>query len=454
MRGTLTSYQRGALVMEVYNPNAVVQISEVVHGLTVRSGDKHIYHGKAVVVSLVNTGLMTVVSVTLTDDWNEAAVIEGEPGSFGQQAQAFVQDWAERFTVDQAYQVAVSEVRAFLTDVARWIDQADLVSTLPRETNGRLRQDIFFEIAKPVMLQARAYFDKFETVAKLVKAGQEPVHRAFAQSALHPLILRAPFVYRTFVKPMGYAGDYEMVNQMLSDPREGNSTYVQIINALFLEAAVARAHRNRIDILVGYLTRLADQATAEKPIRVLNVGCGPAIEIQRLIASHPHPERLHFTLMDFSNETLDYTRARIAEACEKRGVQVKVDWVNESVHNLIKRASGAAAKVLDQGQFDFVYCAGLFDYLSAKVCNRLLQYFALRTKDDGTILVTNVHSVNPEKYLMEHLLDWHLIYRNETEMEKLAPGTSRLVKLYTDDSGVNLFMELQRVTAGQMATTV
>jgi extracellular factor (EF) 3-hydroxypalmitic acid methyl ester biosynthesis protein len=453
MRGTLTSYQRGALVMEVYNPNAVVQISEVVHGLTVRAGEKHIYQGKAVVVSLVNTGLMTVVSVTLTDDWNEAAVIEGAPGTFGQQAQAFVQDWAERFTVDQAYQVAVSEVRAFLTDVARWVDQADLVSSLPRDENGRLRPDVFFEIAKPLMLQARAYFDKFEHVAKQVKPGQEPVHRAFAQSALHPLILRAPFVYRTFVKPMGYAGDYEMVNQMLSDPREGNSTYVQIINALFLEAAVARAHRNRIDILTDYLSRLADQATAERPIRILNVGCGPAIEIQRLIATHPNPERLHFTLMDFSNETLDYTRGRIAEACAKRGVQVNVEWVNESVHNLIKRASGSAAKILDQGQFDFVYCAGLFDYLSAKVCNRLLQYFAMRTRLDGTILVTNVHSVNPEKFLMEHLLDWHLIYRDEADMEKLSPQDCHLAKLYTDDSGVNLFMELQRVTAGQVAAT-
>jgi extracellular factor (EF) 3-hydroxypalmitic acid methyl ester biosynthesis protein len=93
--------------------------------------------------------------------------------------------------------------------------------------------------------------------------------------------------------------------------------------------------------------------------------------------------------------------------------------------------------------FDFVYCAGLFDYLSEKVCQRLLRYFAARTKPDGTILVTNVHSSNPEKNTMEHLLEWHLIYRDEEEMRYLAPTTCEVRSIYTDDTGVNVFLELQ-----------
>ena len=450
MRGTLTSYQKRALVMEVYNPNSIVQISEVVHDLTVRAGDRNIYKGKAVVVSLVNTGLMTVVSVTLTDEWNEVLGIQADPASFATQAAAFVDDWNARFTIVQDYQVAVSELRAYLSDVARWVDQADLVTTLPREPSGRLREDVFMGLAQPLMLKARDYFDRFETVAAAVEPELRAAHRVFAQTAIHPLILRAPFVYRTFAKPMGYAGDYEMVNQMLSDPREGSSTYFQIINTLFLQAAVARAHRNRIDILDGYLARFpgvdrppgAEASEAGEPIRVLNVGCGPAIEVQRLIASHPTPERLKFTLMDFSEETLAYTQARIDEACARRGVKIEVEWVNESVHNLLKRATSHAARRLTESKFDFVYCAGLFDYLSEKVCQRLLQYFAGRARPGGTILVTNVHSRNPEKNTMEHLLEWHLIYRDEADMRHIAPPSCSVQKIYTDDTGVNVFLEL------------
>ncbi len=72
---------------------------------------------------------------------------------------------------------------------------------------------------------------------------------------------------------------------------------------------------------------------------------------------------------------------------------------------------------LHKPEFDLVYCAGLFDYLSDKVCSRLLQYFAARTNPGGTVLVTNVHSSNPQKISMEHLLEWHLIYRDEAQLK-------------------------------------
>lgn len=441
VRGVLTNHQRRSLVMEIYNPYSIVQVSEVLNDLTVRAGERPVYRGKAVVVSLLNTGLMAVVSVTLIDEWDELAVMGHDPASFSQQARAFVEEWNQRFTIGQSYQVAVSELRAYLSDVSRWVDQADMSATLPKDADGRLRKDVFFEIAEPLMLRARGYFDRLEDVSREVAEPVQAAHRTFAQTAIHPLILRAPFVYRTFAKPLGYAGDYQMVNQMLSDPRDGASTYFQIINALFLNAAVARAHRNRIDILVDTLTPLPQAAAqGERPVRVLNVGCGPAVEIQRLIADHPTPGRLAFTLMDFSEETLAFTRGKIEEACRQRGVEVPITLVHESVHNLLKRASGHRPS-LDES-FDFVYCAGLFDYLSDKVCNRLLQYFSGRTRAGGSMLVTNVHSSNPERGIMEHLLEWHLIYRDEQAMHALAPEGARIDRVWTDATGVNVFMQL------------
>jgi oligopeptide transport system substrate-binding protein len=80
------------------------------------------------------------------------------------------------------------------------------------------------------------------------------------------------------------------VNQILGDPREGPSTYFQVVNAAFMQTAVATAHRHRIDILVQYLVGLAQQARAAgRPFRVLNVGCGPAEEIARFLGD-PSPD--------------------------------------------------------------------------------------------------------------------------------------------------------------------
>ena len=58
------------------------------------------------------------------------------------------------------------------------------------------------------------------------------------------------------------------------------------------------------------------------------------------------------------------------------------------------------------------------------------------------MLVTNVHSDNPERFWMEHFLEWYLIYRNEADMASLFPESLPGVTTYTDATGVNLFAEV------------
>lgn len=442
-RGTLTSVQRRALVMEIYNPYSIVQVSEVLDEFTIRSGEQALYKGKAVVVSMLNTGLMAVVSVTLIDEWFDFNATRGDVSRVGHEARRFVEDWENRFRIGRSYQVTISEFRAFLAETSRWADQADMSDALPRGADGRIREDVFYELALPIMGKGKGYFEWLEEEGAKVPAEDAVGHRNFAQTALHPLLLRAPFVYRTFAKPLGYAGDYEMVNQILADPRQGNSTYFQIINAFFLKAAVAQAHRNRIDILVDRLMALAAQATREgRQLKVLNVACGPAIEIQRFIERHPNPDCIAFTLIDFSEPTLAYTRQCIEQVSQRSGKAVQVEFVNESVHQLLKRAS-QRDDLLQDAIFDFVYCAGLFDYLSDKVCARLLSYFVARTSPGGRVLVTNVHTSNPQRNVMEHLLEWHLIYRDEAGLEAVLPSPREHTRLYTDETGVNVFAEFQ-----------
>jgi len=441
-RGTLTSLQRRSLVMEIYNPYSIVQVSEVLNELTIRSGERSIYKGKAVVVSLLNTGLMAVVSVALIDEWSDLNAIRGDIRQVSSEAYRFVADWESRFKVRQSYQVAISEFRAFLSETARWIDQADMVDSLPRDAQGRLTDEVFAAMAEPLMIKGKEFLVRLEDEASRLPEGDSLLHRAYAQTALHPLVLRAPFVYRTFAKPLGYAGDYEMVNQILGDPRQGGSTYIQLVNAMFLRSAVAVAHRNRIDILVDFLRRAVVRgAQLGRPVRILNVGCGPGVEIQRLIAIGEDLSRLKFTLIDFSLETLNYTRQKIEEVEGLHKTGVSVEYVHESVHELLKRAVRGNAPREGEG-FDYIYCAGLFDYLSDKVCSRLIRYFVSRSNLSAHLLVTNVHASNPERHGMEHLLEWHLIYREERQMQSVLEEVDAPVNLYTDPTGVNIFAEL------------
>ncbi len=439
VRGTIIKLQRKSMVMEVYNPYSIVQTSEVLSELTIRFGTTIAYQGKAVVISMVNTGLTAIVSVTLIDEWRELNSVVVVPGAVRAEAQAFVEDWTQRFQIRRDYRVVVNETRAYLSDVSRWVEQVDLSESLPK-VDGQLREDIFYELVNPLMHKMKFYFDMLAIEASLVDIEQASLHSTFAQSTLHPLLLRAPFVFRTYTKPLGYAGDYQMVNQIIDNPRQGSSTYFQMVNVAFLQMALAVAHRNRIDILVGFLTRMADAAMqAGRTFRILNVGCGPAIEIQRFLQTYPHPEILSFELVDFSEETLAWTRAKLSAIISRIGKPITIHYVHDSVHQLLKHRIDTSTD--SAREFDAVYCAGLFDYLSDKVCSRLIAHFAVRTQHGGTLLITNVHSNNPQSRGMEHLLEWYLIYRDEEKIAALLLSKTKVGKIYVDASGVNVFAE-------------
>jgi len=435
----MINLHRKSLVMEIYNPYSILQISEVLADVTVRYGISIAYQGKAVVISLVNTGLTAIASVTLIDEWQELNDVALSPGAVHAEAQAFVQDWTLHFQIRRDYQIVVNETRAYLSDVSRWIAQVDISNTLPK-VDGKLRADVFYELTIPLLKKTKFFLDMLENEASQVEVELASSHRSFAQTTLHPLLLRAPFVFRTYTKPLGYAGDYQMVNQILDDPCQGPTTYFQMINAAFLQTAVAVAHRNRIDMLVNYLTRMANAAMqAGRIFRVLNVGCGPAIEIQRFLQSYPAPELLSFELVDFSEETLSWTRNKLTSIVEKIEKPVNINYVQSSVQQLLKYRIDLTSG--NTREFDAVYCAGLFDYLSNKVCTKLISHFASRTNHGGTLLITNVHSSNPVKFCMEHLLDWYLIYRDEKKIAELLPLSAITQNIYVDTTGVNIFAE-------------
>lgn len=444
-RGTLLRLSRSTVVFEVYNPYSVVQLSEVLNELQIRRGERVIYQGRAVVSNLVNTGLMLIVSVTLVDPWLDLSGLRHDRGGIRDEVSRFIADWEIGQHLRPEYRLVVGEIRSFLAELNRWLDQVEVLAQhddddLERSTYPR---EVADELAAPLLPKLSELFHRFEHEAALVPDEEVVTHRGFVQRDLHPLMMRAPFVHRAFNKPLGYAGDYEMVNMMLRDPHEGPTLYSQLINSLHLSMGPAQAHRNRIALLVERLTEVVERSVRlEAEATILDVGCGPAAEVQRFLGTHPEAGRCRIRLLDFNRETLDYTRQHLAERQPAGRQAMQVEFLHESVHSLLKQAAKGA-----QGQhterYDFVYCAGLFDYLSDKVCGRLMRLFYSWLRPGGLVLATNVHPDNSERHWMEHLLEWHLLYRNEQQMLELSPDRSHS-EVFTDATGVNVFLEVRR----------
>ena len=452
IRAGLVRLTRYAAVIEVYNPYSILQLSEVLSDFRIFMGERLVYSGRAVVSSLVNTGLLMVCEVTLDEAWLEADIFSplDHREKLHTEFAEFLREWQKVLTIGSDFKVVVADMQAFLVDLRRWLEQLELgIRSEPSGDIARIQREVVGELQGDMLPVVNSWFSRFDEVADKVDVNLRPIHRAFARRQLHPLLLCSPFVYRTYQKPLGYAGDYEMVNMILRDPFEGASLFAKVVNVCFLNNPPAQAHRNRIRELVGRLHEEVGRVAAlGRPARIFNLGCGPAREVQEFIREDPLSDHADFTLMDFEGETLGHTEQILAEIKQRHGRLTAVTVVRKSVNQILK--DGLRGKEGANGGYDFVYCAGLFDYMSDRICKKLMNIFYQMLAPGGLLLATNVDAAKPFRHSMEYLLEWHLICRNRRQLLDLIPERAdpAHASVFADSTGVNVFIEVRRPEHG------
>jgi extracellular factor (EF) 3-hydroxypalmitic acid methyl ester biosynthesis protein len=445
MRGTLHRVTRNQIVFETYSPEPLLRMSEVLDNLTLHLHERPVYSGKALVSNLIQTGPCTVCEAKLEDAWlNGDTPVAGANGKEVQATFAdFLQHWGKTYRVLPEFKAVIADIHSFLVDLRHWLEQVELtIRANPSGSRSALERE-WMEALTPQTTDAiGTLFDRFEQVARKVEPEGVAVHQAFGRRLIHPLILAAPFVYRTLQKPLGYAGDYEMVNMMMRDPYEGASLFAKAFNVCALSRPPIVAHRNRLTYLADKLLQeTVRAAAASRPLKILNVGCGPAHEVRKFLADHPCSSRAEFTLVDFNAETLDHVGRAMADCKAKHGRSTRFQLVKRSVQQMLKHS----ARATQSERYDFVYCAGLFDYLPDTVCRSLVSYFYDLLSPDGLVLVTNVDT-HPSRKEMDYFLEWHLIYRNTKDMHKLIPlqADREDAVVLREPSGINIFLEVRK----------
>lgn len=450
LNANILRMRRYSISFEIYNPYSIVQLSEVLRGFRIRLNGRLIYEGEAVVSGLVNTGVLLVCEATLGNGWKEVDFLaeSRKTGSLVTQFDDFVDDWKRAHQVSSDFKVNVADMQNMLIGMKRWLEQIDLgIRSTNTEDKDALEREIISQIEGRMVEELSPIMGNFEASTREVAVTDQPAHKFYVRRQVHPLLLCSPFTHRTFTKPLGYAGDYEMVNMMLRDPYEGSTLFAKMLNLFFLKTEPVQAHRNRIDYLVKTLREEAVRVIGEgRRMKVLNLGCGPAQEVQRLVRNEEVSDQCDFDLLDFNKETLDYTGGVLNELKEKTGRGINIKLIERSVHQLLKQATKGDVD-MDWESYDVVYCAGLFDYLSQKVCKRLVGLFTKLLRPGGLVIATNVASTNPRIGWMEYVVEWNLVYRNDWEMLDLIPldGTILQNDLKRDATGVNLFLEIRKV---------
>jgi len=161
-----------------------------------------------------------------------------------------------------------------------------------------------------------------------------------------------------------------------------------------------KAVRHRRELLGGFI----DDAAFHGGARVLAVAAGHLREAELSCALRGGNLET-FVALDQDQESL----AVVARDYAHLGVRA----VPGTVRNVLTRS-------IDLGQFDLVYAAGLFDYLTGPIAGALTCRLFEMTRPGGRVLIPNFLKGIPDAGYMESFMDWHLIYRDHADMVALA----------------------------------
>ena len=453
-RAELKDLSQGGLGL-IWPRPVIPSLGEIIDEVTVCFDHQFAYVGSAVVSVLREEVDGTLVGLDLRDNLIkvDALLQTRDLKSFHLKGEAPFGGQFQPWQVDghHEFKGRVGELKLFLEDWEHHFDRVEAQASWDllrfdedHPTRRALTELVHRDFMSPFLEQTERLFD---TMKKLSRAEQEPL-KAYSQRYLDAYLMKAPWMHRARTKPLGYPGDYEVMNHIYGRRMQGRSLIGQALNYATLHSPAARAVRNRKDMLKFELKRLCERpmtSNENEPLKILSVAAGPAQETYELLNELTMLNRpIDIILFDQDAAALAFAYGRLKRLVEKRWPdRVRLVYLHDSIRRLLEDADIFNGF----GPFDAVICSGLFDYLRHPTAVKLTAHMQSYTKVEGQVFVGNMVPDNPSRWIMEHHLDWHLLYRTREEIlsfaEEACP-TSRH-EILNEPSGVNPFVRITRL---------
>jgi extracellular factor (EF) 3-hydroxypalmitic acid methyl ester biosynthesis protein len=252
----------------------------------------------------------------------------------------------------------------------------------------------------------------------------------FLQHSLVQLIHQDPFTYHSFVKPKGYAGDAVLLDFIYGYQNSAHITPLgQEIFNYTVNSTASISVRNRRKILAYTIDKVALNT---KFTRILSIACGHLREAH-LSKAIQEKQIEELIALDQDQQSLEHIKTEFDI--------YPITTVQSSVRSLITQK-------LTFDNLDFVYAAGLYDYLSQPIAMRLTRIMFEMLRSEGRLLVANFVPTLIDIGYMETFMQWFLIYRTIEEINSLAdeivPAQIAQKKTFYDPEGNIVFLELIR----------
>jgi len=264
--------------------------------------------------------------------------------------------------------------------------------------------------------------------------------KRFTELVLTPEFMDGPIWRRSYEKPLGYPGDYQVMNHVYAWEREGETATGKLLHRTGLEVAECIGTRMRM-IQQMIADEVAHRETNEIT-HITSIGSGPAREVSDYLQADALPAPISFTLIDQEHEALEQAYGDIYPQTTRHQGRASVQCLNMSFVDLAKKNRIFPGV----GPQDFIYSVGIVDYLTDRRARDLVASLYDRLAPGGRLVVGNMRKTQfSNLWPMEFICDWSVYYRDEAAMWAMVEDLpSKSNKLETDPTGRVYLLSLRK----------
>jgi extracellular factor (EF) 3-hydroxypalmitic acid methyl ester biosynthesis protein len=393
--------------------------------LIVRFDDHEAYNGAAVVVTARALGGTVIVGASLSDALLDIETVlhVREVRGWATERARLLSRTAKYWHVEgyERFQSIIAEFRLFLEDAAEELAATEV--SLPwkvvhGESDSPARVALVETLRRGFVEDMIHFTSAADREVRRAGPAAREALKHFTQKQLDAHLLQAPILLRAKTKPFGYPGDFEVMRFVYERTFEGSSLFAKALHLATVNLPGSACIRTRKDLVKSEIAARARALRAGQTLRVASIAAGPAQEVYELLRELDHIEgTVEVVLFDQDPAALQFAFGRLTRLVDARwGARVRIRFLHDSIKRLLRDPE----LFRDHAPFDAVICAGLFDYLDTDKAAVLVSSLYRAVRPGGVVYAGNYVPEQPTRWLLEHHLDWNLLYKTRDEMLAFA----------------------------------
>ncbi len=387
--------------------------------ITINQSGISLFDGRATVMRIEPSGFGSKLALRFDDSFIDVPSLRKKDAQARLRGQFATLQPTRNDAVSKEYRVLCSDILSTFRSYRNFLEQrSDEFNAAKADNSGA------FELClEQMMPQWRELWLRGNEATEAVMDDKVRLDalKNLTELVLTPEFNHGPIWERSYSKPLGYPGDFQVMNYVYDWKREGRDTYGQIIHRLGLD--VAECIGTRMDVVIETVLRIARMKPAGETARILSLGSGPAREVKQIYEQTARgTTKFEYTLVDQEEQALQYAYEGNYPSAMAHGAGASVNCLNLSFTDILR------GNLDDKNAYnqDMVYSVGLFDYLKDRRARALAKSLFELVKPGGLLVLGNMNKCALSNlWPMECLTDWRLYYRDDTDMLGWAEGLDK-----------------------------